>query len=116
MKALSIRQPWLWCILFAGKDIENRTWWTSHRGELYLHASKTFDMDGYRWIKENFRGLYLPTPGNYKAGGLVGKVSVMDCVEHSTSKWFFGPFGIIMQQPEQIQYKPMNGKLGIFQL
>ena len=26
MKALSIRQPWAWLILHAGKDIENRDW------------------------------------------------------------------------------------------
>lgn len=24
--ALSIRQPWAWAILCAGKDIENRSW------------------------------------------------------------------------------------------
>ena len=24
VKALSIRQPWAWLILYAGKDIENR--------------------------------------------------------------------------------------------
>ncbi len=26
MKALSIRQPWAWAILHAGKDVENRSW------------------------------------------------------------------------------------------
>jgi len=26
MKALTVRQPWAWAIVFAGKDIENRTW------------------------------------------------------------------------------------------
>lgn len=35
MKALSIRQPWAWLILHAGKDIENRVWQTRFRGELY---------------------------------------------------------------------------------
>lgn len=27
--ALSIRQPWAWAIVYAGKDIENRTWPTN---------------------------------------------------------------------------------------
>lgn len=27
--ALSIRQPWAWAILHAGKDIENRDWHTA---------------------------------------------------------------------------------------
>lgn len=114
MKALSIRQPWAWAILYAGKDIENRTWWTKYRGELYIHASRLFDMEGYHWIKKNFRGLYLPTPGDYQYGGLVGKVIVMDCVTKSKSRWFSGPYGFVLQSPEKIQFKPMHGKLGIF--
>ena len=32
MKCLSIRQPWAWAIIHAGKDIENRCWPTSYRG------------------------------------------------------------------------------------
>lgn len=34
MKALSIRQPWAWLIIHGGKDVENRTWHTKHRGAL----------------------------------------------------------------------------------
>ena len=116
MKALSIRQPWLWCILFAGKDVENRTWWTKYQGVLYLHASKTFDMEGYKWIKNNFHGLYLPQPGSYPMGGLVGKVILADCVTEYDSKWFYGPFGLVLKQPEKIDFKPIHGKLGIFEL
>ena len=40
MKALSIRQPWAWAILHAGKRIENRDWRSCHyRGPLLIHAS-----------------------------------------------------------------------------
>ncbi len=47
MKALSIRQPWAWAILFAGKRIENRRQkndrepraLTGFRGEFLIHAS-----------------------------------------------------------------------------
>jgi hypothetical protein len=39
MKGLSLRQPWLTAILHLGKRIENRTWNTSYRGEVLLHAS-----------------------------------------------------------------------------
>jgi len=41
MKALSIKQPWVHAILREGKDIENRTWTTKHRGWIALHASAT---------------------------------------------------------------------------
>lgn len=30
--ALSVRQPWAWAIIHAGKDIENRTWQAVNHG------------------------------------------------------------------------------------
>lgn len=46
MKALSIRQPWAWMILHAGKDIENREWPTRFRGRVLIHASKAAALHG----------------------------------------------------------------------
>lgn len=40
MKALSIRQPWAWAIVNAGKRVENRTWETRYRGPILIHAAK----------------------------------------------------------------------------
>jgi len=42
VRALSLNQPWLWAVLYAGKRIENRVKWTdcSFRGPILLHASK----------------------------------------------------------------------------
>lgn len=50
--AISLRQPWLWMTLHAGKDVENRVArspvaHTKHRGQLLLHASK-----GKGWAEE----------------------------------------------------------------
>ena len=53
MKALSIKQPWAWAIIHAGKNVENRTWATSYRGPLLIHAGKTFDHEGYQWIMDH---------------------------------------------------------------
>ncbi len=39
MKTLSLRQPWAWAILHAGKRIENRGWNTHYRGDFLIHAS-----------------------------------------------------------------------------
>jgi hypothetical protein len=39
VKAITIRQPWVWAILHAGKRIENRAWDTGHRGPLLIHAA-----------------------------------------------------------------------------
>jgi len=42
-RAISLRQPWAWCLLH-GKDVENRDWWMPQfKGWLLIHAGKTFD-------------------------------------------------------------------------
>jgi hypothetical protein len=41
--ALSVMQPWAWLILTGGKDVENRTWTTEHRGLLAIHAGRRLD-------------------------------------------------------------------------
>jgi hypothetical protein len=42
-KALSVRQPWASLITCGLKTIEIRTWSTSYRGQLYIHAAKSLD-------------------------------------------------------------------------
>ena len=37
--ALSVRQPWAWALVYGGKNIENRTWPTTYRGRIWIHAS-----------------------------------------------------------------------------
>lgn len=44
-KALSVRRPWA-NLIFAGKTVENRTWYTSYRGELCIHAGQAFESTG----------------------------------------------------------------------
>ena len=41
MKALSIRPHWAWAIMYARKDIENKSWKTSIRGTLRSTLHKT---------------------------------------------------------------------------
>ena len=95
MKALSIRNPWAWAILHAGKRIENRSWGkSSFRGEVLIHASKrpsedtVIDdaLDFGNFCRE--RRIQLPhgaTPGKLTArdlfrdcGGIVGVARVVD--------------------------------------
>ncbi len=42
MKALSITRPWPELILRCGKSVENRTWKTSYRGPILLHAAQSW--------------------------------------------------------------------------
>ena len=39
--ALTVHQPWAWCVANGHKDVENRSWQTAHRGWLAIHAGAT---------------------------------------------------------------------------
>ncbi|NUR59423.1 MAG: ASCH domain-containing protein [Catenulispora sp.] len=71
MQALTVRQPYAWAIAHAGKTIENRSWSTSYRGLLAIHAALTFDQVGARsqqmlrawgtwWLDRPRKGTQLP--------------------------------------------------------
>jgi hypothetical protein len=42
MKALSLLQPWASLLAGGEKRVETRSWHTSHRGRIAIHASKAF--------------------------------------------------------------------------
>lgn len=76
-RALSVRQPWAWAILHAGKDVENRSWATGYRGELLIHAGKTIEDDAVDIVA----GLAdREVPGRELwTGGVVGRGVEMTC-------------------------------------
>ena len=42
MKALSLTQPWATLVASGRKQVETRSWTTSYRGPLLIHAAKGF--------------------------------------------------------------------------
>jgi hypothetical protein len=48
MKALTLTQPWATLVALGAKRIETRSWNTSYRGTLAIHAAKGFP----KWAKE----------------------------------------------------------------
>jgi activating signal cointegrator 1 len=44
MKALTLTQPWASLMAFGEKNMETRTWFTAYRGELVIHAAKSFPL------------------------------------------------------------------------
>lgn len=86
MKALSIKQPWVYAILHEGKDIENRSWNTAYRGWLALHASGR--PNRYAIFPRGVRVTDLHTL-DYSA--ICGVAGVLDVVPNSRSKWFEHP-------------------------
>ena len=122
MKALSIRQPWAWLILNAGKDIENRDWRTHVRGRVLIHAAKgmTIDEWGGAWGFAEGSGASTKaiaagvTSKNIERGGIIGSVEIVDCVTESNSRWFMGRYGFVLRDPKPLPFIPWKGQLGFF--
>lgn len=141
LKALSIQQPWAWVIFRPDlskadrmkemgngliKDVENRAWKykPNYRGPLLIHASKTFDYDGWEWIQKTFPTIPLPpdhvTTNHreisqaFNRGGFVGLCRMNDVVTEDASQWFFGPMGFKIRMPQPIHFVPYKGQLGLF--
>lgn len=45
MRGLSLTQPWATLVAIGAKSIETRSWSTSYRGELVIHAASGFPRD-----------------------------------------------------------------------
>ena len=125
MKALSIRQPWAWLILNAGKDIENRDWRTAQRGRVLVHAAKGMTLAEYRngidtlaeaKMSNRADRVVLPLPEELERGGIVGSVEIVDCVHRSASPWFFGEYGFVLANPQHLPFRPYRGSLGFFEV
>lgn len=120
MKAISIRQPWAWLIINAGKDIENRDWATRHRGPTLIHAAKGLTISEYEdaaYFAQSLNlnlGITMPAPKAMPRGGIIGIVDIVDCVSSSKSKWFFGKFGFVLQNPRLLPFIEYKGQLGFF--
>lgn len=122
MRALSIRQPWAWAIIHAGKDIENRSWPTNYRGPFLIHAAKAMTRREYDDCLHaciiatgRFPGdLAIPAFDQLERGGIVGKARIVDCISSSQSPWFFGPYGFVLADVEPVTFQPCKGALGFF--
>jgi hypothetical protein len=119
--ALAVIQPWAWAIIYAGKDIENR----SHKavsfmvpltGRRAIHASKGMTRDEYAEGKEFLEslGIACPAPHELQRGGIIGSVEVRGAVRASASRWFFGPVGLVLREPRPCAFIPARGALGYF--
>jgi len=116
MKALSIKQPWAWLIVNGFKDVENRTWDTKMRGRIAIHAGKSFDQEGYEWVRYMQPDIPLPLPEEYDKGGIVGYADINATTDdYHESPWFFGPYGFILANAELCELIPMRGMLGFFE-
>lgn len=133
MKALSVRQPWAWAILHAGKDVENRDWgrcpgWRAFRGRVLLHASAGCTAREYQDAREFIEDrevldggpaeCRVPPLVELPRGAIVGAMTITDCVHEDSdfdSPWFCGPYGLLLEDVVELA-KPIRckGALGFF--
>ena len=119
MKTLSIRQPWAWAIIEAGKDFENRDWPTKYRGSLLIHAGKKIEYDDLETVAK-MASIPIPEVKDIQTGGIVGIVDLVDCIEATDElfekhRWLFGPYGFQLANPRPLPFYPCRGQLGLFE-
>ena len=72
MKALTICQPYAHLIAIGEKRVENRTWPTSYRGPLLIHAGKSWN-----WMDDGDDEKYGLTSGDF--GVIVAVADLTEC-------------------------------------
>jgi hypothetical protein len=120
---ISIRQPWAWLIINAGKDIENRSWKAFHRGRVLVHAAKGMTQE--EWLGAMLFAKRTCNVPEYllerarkevpeQRGGIIGSVEIVDCVDGHRSPWFMGEYGFVLKNPQPLPFTPYKGSLGFF--
>ncbi len=84
MKVLSIKEPFATLIKEKTKQIETRSWKTSYRGELYIHASSAKVSKAF--YKERPEVIKLIKNHDYSYGNIICKCKLVDCIK-MTSPW-----------------------------
>jgi hypothetical protein len=123
-RAISIRQPFAWAVIHAGKDVENRSATAirayrpaiGHR--VFIHASKGMTRVEYERAAESMAkiGVRCPAPDGLEFGGVIGSVLVVDVVERHRSRWFHGPFALALADPKPEPFRPARGQVGLFRV
>lgn len=134
MKTLSFWPSWGWCVLHAGKAIDNRLGAFKHRGPLLLHMSNPPGvMDpGYLDAREYARRIArveLPAPRDLPRGGIVGRADLVDVIPRFNDEiakrmaekhgvdlrwWFRDKAGHVLVNVEELPFVQCPGALGLF--
>jgi hypothetical protein len=125
MKALTIRQPWASLIIEGGKDIENRSRATKVRGWVLVHAGLSLEpadlvldwCEGFGVFEENDKAedvRDILRRSAHSAGGIIGAMRIVDCVDDIGSPWFCGPFGYVIDRVVKLPFLPCKGRQGWF--
>ncbi|XP_005994154.1 activating signal cointegrator 1 [Latimeria chalumnae] len=126
---LSMHQPWASLLIKGIKKVEGRTWYSSHRGRLWIAAAarrpspqEISEVEvGYRILLQ--KGVEFPM--DYPVGCLLGCVNLQDCLSQEQYREQVpegvqesgSPFVFICANPQELIIKfPVKGKHKIWKL
>ncbi|CAH2273433.1 activating signal cointegrator 1 isoform X1 [Pelobates cultripes] len=126
---LSMHQPWASLLVAGIKRVEGRTWYSAHRGRLWIAAAaKRPSPQEISELETSYRVLIdkdVDFPKDYPTGCLLGCVEVVDCLPleqfteqySSLSQESNSPFVFICTNPQELLLKfPMKGQHKIWRL
>lgn len=124
MKCITLKQPFASLIANGYKRIEFRSWKSSYRGDLLIHAGSGVDKEAMK------RFAYLNL--DYPQGVIIAKVKMVDCIEitdevkeelKKEDKIVYqgainhqgeNEYGFVLEDIEKIDPIPIKGKLGLW--
>lgn len=127
MKALSLTQPYATLVAIGAKQIETRSWSTSYRGPLAIHAAKGFpkwarDLCFEEPFREELRGAGIRRIADLPLGAVVGIVRLtsisttdylMDVSQHPGAS--AGTSRRIRSVSASASRSPARGALGLWE-
>jgi hypothetical protein len=126
VKALSFRQPWARAVKCGAKRIETRSWRTTHRGSLLIHASAKFGKADREAEMALMMMGYIPVETSLQRGGLIAMVKLLDCVKVETIRHRLSPrelalgdysdgrWAWLLTNPKSVKFTPCSGTLGVW--
>ncbi|XP_031633586.1 activating signal cointegrator 1 [Contarinia nasturtii] len=127
-KCMSIHQPWASLLVAGIKKHEGRSWYTSHRGRLWIAATaKSPDPEEVKIMENFYRKLYndesIEFPKQYPTASLLGCVLVQDCLPQEEYRSIHpngeseSPYVFICSNPQELPVKfPVRGLHKIYKL
>jgi len=126
---LGMHQPWASLLVQGIKQVEGRSWYTSHRGRLWIAATVKSPSDEEIAAVENMYMDLFPNknfefPKVYPTACLLGCVDVTDCLSNdeykencSDNSESESPFVFVCENPQELMIKiPVKGQHKIWKL
>jgi hypothetical protein len=137
MRALTLTEPWAMLVATGDKRIETRSFSTSHRGPLAIHAAKTIPAWVREWVRETtavqtmlLRAGFNPDLSDIPLGAVVATCQIVACISTDSPHFQmpktkdrilgnFGPGRFAWYLEDIVRVHPpvpVRGQLGLFEI